>query len=1004
MASLLLYGNVNHARVSMDHFIATAKSLGVDFLCVTEPFASGGRISAPGWNQWMVGRSAILIRSNIRALQIPTTAPETVCISLGTFTLLCTYISPNSYIGNTLGPLEADLQMIQTPMLLVGDFNCRTNLIPGQVTNNRGEAFEDFILANQLVIRNTTTPTWRRNNQHGINDYFCSRGLNADVEVLEDIASLSDHSFVLTTLDTHPQVNVPPPKLDKEALAAAIEQHVFAEPEDLNTPEAIDEYVSALTSELQLLLAESSEPRLRPASPIPWWSPALDRLKTAVNRVGRMLSRLRKQANFDPTSLQFKILTALLKIMTRVYRNQISRAKLEAWRKFIACKTPWGKPYKIIKALNRGRSQIPALRRQDGSRCGSIAENTELLLTAKFGDSPAPDVQPPTQFTSGPPEKITAASLAAIIKRLNNKKACGPDNIPVSLVKLLHRHHPRILPRLFTACLTVGYFPSLWKIGRAVFICKPSKDATSAESYRPITLLSFIGKVFERVLNDTIVLHLELTEGLHSAQYGFRRFLGAENAVHAALREITTCRGNHLLTAALSCDIRGAFDNADWNAILQATALAHLPHFIGRTLTSYFSHRRVQSEGQIKHLSRGCPQGSILGPTLWNVIHDSVIRQLQPLCEGLVCFADDTLLILGAADPVQLATRCETLLGLFNNFLAANGLVLNASKTEFLVFRNVPLRIRRRQPHLTEDPVLHVDGATINPSPFMRYLGVYLDPKLTFNNHLEQCLIKCRRSMQLLHRLCPNVHGYHPAARRVMVQGAVYAHLYYCSSTWYHRLKLRDPRTSVLSLQRQCDRMITSAYRTVSGSAIGVIAASPPLDLLLIRRSIRWLQKQQLPVPYWHPFVEPPAIADDPDDPAPPPPPPDWHGPIMDQWQQRWNESLTGRWTYSLFPDIASRLRLKFVHTFFRTQGLTGHGVFGKYLETFKRRPTSFCSCGFAEETPAHVFLDCPLHAISRPQQWNEISVEHVRYIGRTVNTLWMMENPDVLAPGSSSV
>ena len=1010
MASLL-YGNTNHAKVSMEHLLATAQTIGVDCIAVTEPYASGGRISAPDWVQWIVGRSAILARKPVQGLQIPVSAPDTVCVNLGSFTLICTYVSPNSPIDLVLEPLEQDLRNLTSPILLVGDFNCRTAVIPGYQTDQRGERFEDFILTSGLAVNNPPSVTWTRGNLSGVNDYFCSRGIQAPtVEVLSNTASLSDHLFVLVTVDQLVTMREPLPKLNKDQLLLAIEHHNFQRPDELHTPAEIDEYVLNLQSSLQALIDEASEPRVRPPAIASWWTPQLDRLRIAVNKLHRRRNRHRRSADYDPASTLTVLLATLEKVLRRTYRNLVARSKLEAWRRFISAKTPWGKPYNVSKALTRGRREIPALRRPDGSRCSSIAENTAHLLSAKFGIADPPQVLLSHQSSFGPPPKISAREISAIVKRLNNRKACGPDRVPVSVVKALHRHHPALLPRLFTACLVQGHFPGLWKVGRVVFICKPSKDATLVESYRPITLLSFIGKVFERVLNDAIVVHLNVTRGLHEAQYGFRQFLGTEEAIHKALDFIKSSRTRHRLTAALSCDIRGAFDNADWNAILNSEPLRLLPHYILHCLRSYFTGRVVTCNELQHHLSRGCPQGSILGPTLWNVIHDTVIRRLVPLCEGVVCFADDTLLIVGANTPQHLGNRCADLLGEFKTFLQPNGLELNEAKTEFVVFRNIPPRLRRLQPGLTATTEIRVAGTVLRPSTTMRYLGVFLDEKLTFLPHLHAAIERGTRALLLLQRLCPNVHGYHPDARRVMVQGAVHTHLYYCSSVWHHRLKFKKHRDLIASLQRRCDRMITSAYRTISGQAAAVLAANPPLDLLILRRSILWLRDHRLPIQYWGPFPvlptpDPPAdAANDPGlRPIPADPPsPEWHRTVHEVWQARWAAADTGRWTFELFPSIADRLRLRFVHTFWRTQGLSGHGVFGHYLFVFHRRASSSCYCGHPDETARHVFRDCPLFALGRPRCWLRLSVVHLSYIGRTVRELWLRENPDVSAPGSS--
>jgi len=148
------------------------------------------------------------------------------------------------------------------------------------------------------------------------------------------------------------------------------------------------------------------------------------------------------------------------------------------------------------------------------------------------------------------------------------------------MIKLFHRFHPSVLPTLFSACLTLGHFPTPWKTGAVVFIPNPDKDLSTADGHRSITLLCGFGKLLEVVLNIELVDYLEEEKLLHNDQFGFRRKRGTEDAIHDALSKIEECRASSYYTTAISFDIRGAFDNASWAAILQSPALAGVPGHI----------------------------------------------------------------------------------------------------------------------------------------------------------------------------------------------------------------------------------------------------------------------------------------------------------------------------------------------------------------------------------------------------------------------------------------
>ena len=117
----------------------------------------------------------------------------------------------------------------------------------------------------------------------------------------------------------------------------------------------------------------------------------------------------------------------------------------------------------------------------------------------------------------------------------------------------------------------------------------------------------------------------------------------------------------HRAVAGVSLDIKGAFDYVNWNCILRSLDKAGAPHYLVRCIVSYFENRQVSSSNQTTDLNSGCPQGSVLGPTLWNILYDEIIRYLEGRYPGMCVYADDTFLIVTANTIPELKGKVEEL-------------------------------------------------------------------------------------------------------------------------------------------------------------------------------------------------------------------------------------------------------------------------------------------------------------------------------------------------------
>ncbi|GBP21029.1 Putative 115 kDa protein in type-1 retrotransposable element R1DM [Eumeta japonica] len=251
-------------------------------------------------------------------------------------------------------------------------------------------------------------------------------------------------------------------------------------------------------------------------------------------------------------------------------------------------------------------------------------------------------------------------------------------------------------------CLELGYFLRAWKVAAIKVIPKPGKDDHARpKSYRPIGLLPVLGKTVERMLVGRLQWHL--MPKLQATQYGFMPQRGTEDAFYDLMTYIYK-ELNLKIVLMVSLDIEGAFDNAWWPA-LKAQLLAY-----------------------------NCPvnlfgMGSIAGPTFWNLILDSLLRELGELGVYVQAFADDVVLMFSGQSASSIEEEANHALARVHCWGVRNKLRFAPSKTNSMV-------LTKKLKY--DDPVVHMNGEQINLVGEIRLLGLTIDRKLTFIPHVAK--------------------------------------------------------------------------------------------------------------------------------------------------------------------------------------------------------------------------------------------------------------------------
>ena len=279
---------------------------------------------------------------------------------------------------------------------------------------------------------------------------------------------------------------------------------------------------------------------------------------------------------------------------------------------------------------------------------------------------------------------VTTKEVLLTLKKLNSNKPSGPSDIPSWALKHGFLFLADPIKLLFNQFLAEEKFPEDLKKAIVTPIFKKGENSLP-ENYRPILFTSSLAKVFERLLREQTLEYLEKFGLLSNTQFGFRNKVSTIDALVYCTETIRYhINNNNFITAAL-LDLSKAFDSTNHKILLQKLHELGFSKNALNLIESYLSHRLQKTIVNHTKVYQGVPQGTILGPLLFNLYINDLNKQI-PANTGIIQYADDTIILTYNTD-LKLATyNLEQSLKNISEYYEKHRLMLNHSKTEFNTF------------------------------------------------------------------------------------------------------------------------------------------------------------------------------------------------------------------------------------------------------------------------------------------------------------------------------
>lgn len=747
------------------------------------------------------GGVAVIFRSFLHAQVVPLaacTSFEALCVkftfSSHCFTLLTIYRPPGPSLSNFMTEFSAVLaNLVTSPseLFICGDFNIHIDDCHSSSVASFIDLLNSFGLSQHITFPTHTAG-------HTL-DLLISRSSSHNIsDIRHSEPALSDHYAIHASLAF--PINSRPARVTKSTRSLAKINYTTLSADirasDLYTTQTSDlaTYMETFRTTLTALLDKHAPLKTTSCKSIPdkpFITPEIKAQKAKRSRLETVYRKTRTPESHNKYKEQARLVA---KLITKARRHFYSALVTQQAHK----------PRKLWNTLNTllSRTVPPSL--PSALAPSSLATNflnffgdkiTQLQASLPHGLIPLHAPPPVTPLILSHFDLATEAEVKAAILGSSNA-TCPLDFIPTAVLKSCLDALLPPITTLINLCLKESTFPSGFKTAQIrPLLKKHSLPKDDLSSYRPISNLNYISKILERIIHTRLLTHLAQFPSLSPFQSAYRKFHSVETALLRIQNDLLLALEKRQVTALILLDLSAAFDTIDHNILL--TRLSSTFGICGpalNLLTSYITDRHQfvnidSHSSDSASITSGVPQGSVLGPLLFTLYTTPLSNLLEDSAASFHLYADDTQLYISFSpgDHVDYLTRLSAVLDSVYLWLSSNRLVVNPSKTEYLL-----LGTKQQRSKLTSTSLTFKD-ITLSPSKSVRNLGVIFDSDLALTKHISSV---CSSSYYIIRQLRQIRSSLDHNSCVLLCNALVSSKLDFCNSLYYGL-----PQSSINRLQ-----------------------------------------------------------------------------------------------------------------------------------------------------------------------------------------------------------
>ena len=794
------------------------------------------------------GGTMLAIHSSIpcRRLQI-TTDLQTIAVRChlgGREVSVCSlYLPPGCSFPR--GEVEHLISSLPSPYFILGDFNAHSPFWGCDARCPRGQILEDLLINFNIGLLNTGTYThctMPSGSMSALDLSLCSPRLQISTSwTVDKFLYGSDHFPIWIRINEVPGRGIRPPRWNFKRADwnrfESLTREALGEPTSLPSVEEFTEVI--VTCAEQCIPLTSSRPK---RCPVPWWTDSCSEALRARRRCWRQF----RQNSTVTNMLRFRHARAFAR---RTFRE----AKRTSWVAYVSGINRQSSISSVWNRIKRisGKycpSPLPSLRinGEDVVNPVDVAEEIGRFLAERcraniddpvFAAHKQQCEMSPADFSTTCylpyNSDFTIAELEAVVRSLKDV-AEGPDRVHNMMLKHLPRPVLTKLLQAFNSLWRGRQLPESWREAIVIPILKQGKNGDSPSDYRPISLTSSMCKVMEKLVVSRLTWFLEHSRLMNPVQCGFRRGHSTVDhlvTIDSRIREGFK-RGHH--TGALFFDVEKAYDTTWRHGILAKLFRCGVRGNMGEFVQNFLSRRkfRVRIANSLScrfDQAEGVPQGSVLSVALFAIMINDIDSNLPPSI-GRSLFVDDFAIWCSSRSTVAVQRQLQLAVNKIETWGSVNGFRFSTSKTVGVHF------CRRRG--ACPDMMINMYGSAISFQSSARFLGVILDSRLSYRDHILQLRTTCQQALNVLKTVSRMRYGADRRSLLLLYRSLIRSRLDYASIVY--DLASNSAKRPIDTVHHAGVRIATGAFRTTPIVSLLVEADEAPLALRRQELSMRY--------------------------------------------------------------------------------------------------------------------------------------------------------------------